>query len=146
LVKITSPEVTPRMREIADNILDFGASPTPRRGYQYRNDVKSRQDDGPFSRGAVAIPDRVYFMKCEHFVKIGTSAEPELRRRGMRCGNPFKIEIIAVIHGGTAKEKEIHAAFKHNHHFGEWFFLKDDLIDYISKLENIHEDQSNDKF
>lgn len=66
---------------------------------------------------------RVYFLRCEHAIKIGrTQNHGTDRLRSMQTGNPFEIEHLATIKdAGYGAEEYLHDFF-HNYRIrGEWF-------------------------
>lgn len=85
----------------------------------------------------------VYFMRCEQFVKIGISYNPDTRLRQIRKGGgtsfPRRLdiasaELITTESGGLEREKELHAKFAHLRHTGEWFTEAPELTKYIESL------------
>jgi Meiotically up-regulated gene 113 len=54
-------------------------------------------------------------------VKIGISAEPELRLRALQTGYPFELEVLAQCHGGEGTEEMVHKLFQKEKLRGEWF-------------------------
>jgi hypothetical protein len=87
---------------------------------------------------------RVYFVRCEQYVKIGASLYPEQRLEQIRkCGGgsdfPCRLdigaaELIATEPGGKPRERELHAKFSHLRHTGEWFTEAPELTEYIKSL------------
>lgn len=74
----------------------------------------------------------VYFLYCPainneyQLVKIGqTKNNVEKRIKQLQTGNPFPIEIYAVVSSTTYKqvEKDLHAKYKRRRCHGEWFQL-----------------------
>lgn len=74
----------------------------------------------------------VYFLYCPainneyQLVKIGqTKNNVEKRIKQLQTGNPFPIEIYAVVFSTTYKqvEKDLHAKYKRRRCHGEWFQL-----------------------
>jgi len=86
----------------------------------------------------------VYFIRCEGFVKIGISRNPEKRLLNLqRSGNgtlaPPRIdlttaEIVTTELGGRAKESELHGVFASLRIVGEWFREASELTEYIDGL------------
>lgn len=87
---------------------------------------------------------RVYFVRCEGYVKIGASSDPDARLRQIRKSGggsffPRRLdigasELIATEPGGLDREKDLHAKFSHLRHTGEWFTEAPELTDYIKGL------------
>jgi hypothetical protein len=73
----------------------------------------------------------VYFMRTAdpRWVKIGVARDPEARRRELQGGNPFRIEVAALIEAEAPFEVEnfLHRRFKHLRSQGEWFRMDADL-------------------
>lgn len=72
----------------------------------------------------------VYFMKCEQYVKIGSSTDIKERLADLSTGNPFPISILAVLEGSQKTEKELHKKYadyrlKSN---SEWFHLSSEIL------------------
>lgn len=65
--------------------------------------------------------------------KIGfTNTEVEKRMSSLKTGNPFELEVLAVIEGERELEKELHTKFKDYKVKGEWFKLTDEIINYFN--------------
>lgn len=79
-------------------------------------------------------PDKVYFLRCEQYVKIGSGSDVQRRVSDHQISVPFKLEVLAVIEGGVELEKELHRQFAHHWERGEWFRLDGDLAAYIACL------------
>jgi hypothetical protein len=79
-------------------------------------------------------PDLVYFIhaKDTEYVKIGTTDNVERRLRAIKTSSPFELNLIGVIRGGRELEKQIHGIFQHLRIRGEWFYLRDDLIEFVN--------------
>lgn len=95
-------------------------------------------------KSSPARQQQVYFIRCEDYVKIGLSTDPENRLRAIkRSGNgtlaPKLIdlttaEIVATEPGGHYTESQLHKKFDHLRHVGEWFRVDDELTAYIDGL------------
>ena len=81
-----------------------------------------------------AKPDKVYFLRCEQFVKIGSGRDLQRRVSAHQISVPFKLELLAVLDGDIDLEKVLHRRFLHHWERGEWFRLEGDLADYIASL------------
>jgi hypothetical protein len=68
----------------------------------------------------------VYFAKRDDLIKIGWSREVHMRMAAL------KTELIGVMPGNRATEKEIHGRFSHLRVHGEWFKIDDELLTFIS--------------
>lgn len=89
-------------------------------------------------------PRQVYFIRCEGFVKIGISSDPEQRLKNIqRSGNgtlaPKLIdlttaEIVVTTPGSFSTESQLHKKFAHLREVGEWFRIDDELTAYIDGL------------
>jgi Meiotically up-regulated gene 113 len=73
----------------------------------------------------------VYFIRCNEFVKIGTSFDPWRRMTDMVSGNPYEMQLVLVIHGTSTEERDLHRKFKSCHHQLEWFRYDGELKDWI---------------
>jgi len=97
----------------------------------------------PVERPASYYADKVYFIRCEGFIKIGKAQRPEARVKAIRRGGikfPTRLdldtaELIATEPGGLVREKELHARFAHLRHTGEWFREAPELTEYIDTLK-----------
>ena len=85
----------------------------------------------------------VYFVRCQQYVKIGISKDPQGRLRQIKNGGGAQFprlldvgtsEIVALEPGGLTRERELHAKFAHLRHTGEWFTEAKELTDYIKGL------------
>lgn len=96
----------------------------------------------PVERPASYYADKVYFIRCEGFIKIGKAQRPENRVKEIRRGGilfPRQLdleasELIATELGGIERERELHARFAHLRHTGEWFIEAPELTEYIESL------------
>ena len=67
-------------------------------------------------------------------VKIGYSErDPSRRLYDLQVGNPYDLEIIAILKGGREREASLHEKFIRWHVRGEWFLLHDRHIDWLKK-------------
>lgn len=102
---------------------------------------------GLVPRASRKAPDakaqQVYFIRCEGFVKIGISADPQKRLETIqRSGNgtlapPINLagsHIAATESGGRGRERELHRKFARLRVVGEWFKEDDELRSYIDSL------------
>lgn len=78
--------------------------------------------------------DCVYFMQCGAYVKIGRSTQLRARFRELQTGNPYPMEVLAVLPGGYALERSLRSKFAELLHRGEWFHLRGSLHEYITTI------------
>ena len=84
----------------------------------------------------------LYFMRCEGYIKIGVSADPQRRLTQIRGGSALmpigmdyrKAELIHVIQEAGSQEYPTHWRFTHLRHTGEWFIETPELTEYIESL------------
>lgn len=90
------------------------------------------------SRAAIIEADRckgeplVYFIRLGIYVKIGTSSDVRARIGALSLapGN-----LLAAIPGSYDVEKSTHRRFARLRAFREWFYLQDELLDFISERQ-----------
>jgi hypothetical protein len=72
---------------------------------------------------------QVYFLHAPavNLIKIGRSIDPDRRLAELKLLSPVDLEIMGMIDGGSLKEAELHAKFKHLHSHGEWFHATEEL-------------------
>lgn len=97
--------------------------------------LHARTDLGPF----------VYYIQCGMFVKIGTSIDPYNRRKQLESGNGGKAQrpdiwvdeviLLASEIGSVYHERQRHEQFAHLRHRGEWFYLTEELADFIEAVQ-----------
>jgi hypothetical protein len=65
----------------------------------------------------------IYFIQPQRGgpVKIGYARKPENRLRELQCGNPYPLQIVAVVDGGWTTEAVLHKRFASGRMEGEWF-------------------------
>lgn len=78
----------------------------------------------------------VYFVQCNEYVKIGKSTQLPLALRSLQRGNPYDLEVVAVISCESVErmselEADIHQQFKEHCIRGEWFSLCFEIETYI---------------
>ena len=85
--------------------------------------------------GVLVSPPWIYFIQCQRFVKIGTTAgSPLIRLMHVRTHCPLPAFLLAVIPGSASDERAWHVRFEDEHERGEWFRLTPRLSDAIAKL------------
>lgn len=85
----------------------------------------------------------LYFMRCEGYIKIGVSNDPQRRLAQIRGGSALtpvgmdyrKAELVRVIEGAGGREYPTHWQFAHLRHTGEWFTEAPELTGYIESLD-----------
>lgn len=78
----------------------------------------------------------VYFVQCNEYVKIGKSIQLPLALRSLQRGNPYDLEVVAVISCESAErmselEADLHRQFKEHRIRGEWFSLCPEIETHI---------------
>jgi hypothetical protein len=71
----------------------------------------------------------VYFIRFSDRIKIGWSGDPQQRIRAL----PHD-EVLAIIPGTIAEERQYHFRFHYLRVYGEWFRAERDLTDFIATL------------
>src|SRR5690606_15106974 len=74
----------------------------------------------------------VYFIRLGPYVKIGTSVDV-MARIGALSLSPGNL--LAVIPGSYDVERQTHQRFARLRAFREWFYLRDELRDYVMDLQ-----------
>lgn len=85
----------------------------------------------------------LYFMRCEGYVKIGVSQDPQRRLTQIRGGSSLMpvgmdyrtAEIVHIEPDAGAREYPTHWQFAHLRHTGEWFTEAPELTEYIEALK-----------
>ncbi|MCM3273986.1 GIY-YIG nuclease family protein [Paenibacillus elgii] len=65
------------------------------------------------------------------YVKIGYSNKPNQRIKDLQCGSPSEYKIEAIVFGDRKDEYSLHSRFKKYLFRNEWFFLTNELREYI---------------
>lgn len=68
----------------------------------------------------------LYFVRCNEFLKVGISTNPNSRISTMQGCNPYPVHVMAIVIGGQDEEQTIHNAWRRLHHRGEWFRFEDE--------------------
>lgn len=63
----------------------------------------------------------VYFVRAGDAVKIGWSKDVASRVRSIQVANAQEVELVALVEGGEAEERELHDLFAPHHIRGEWY-------------------------
>jgi DNA-binding XRE family transcriptional regulator len=77
----------------------------------------------------------IYFIKQNEFIKIGYTNRLKTRLNHLQVSSPVKLEVLGLIKGDKIDEKKYHDLFKHNCSSGEWFFLNEEMQNYIDSLD-----------
>lgn len=64
-------------------------------------------------------------------IKIGFALDPDIRLRGVQCGNPEEVVILKTIPGSRQDEARIHRELAAHHKRGEWFYNTAEVLAYI---------------
>lgn len=97
-----------------------------------------RPRERPFDRDPVEATKYagVYFFAWERFIKIGSSADVEMRVRDFEQALPTDVERLGWIHlteFWRLEENRIHMALKSRRVRGEWFHDTPDVRQFIAK-------------
>jgi predicted GIY-YIG superfamily endonuclease len=79
----------------------------------------------------------IYFVRsaASGLVKIGFTASPETRMRGLEHSSGGEIEVLHQMRGTVAEERALHKQFASARRKGEWFEATDELIAHIEALK-----------
>ncbi len=78
----------------------------------------------------------IYFLQGKEnagLIKIGYSATPQKRVKGIQRMSPEPLNILAIIEGDRKKEAAIHSTFAHLRQHGEWFTPAVELLTFIGR-------------
>lgn len=67
-------------------------------------------------------------------IKIGVAAHPRDRLAQLQSMSPVDLRILAITHGGYAREAELHKRFAESRAHGEWFEPTSDLLELIEEV------------
>lgn len=79
----------------------------------------------------------VYFIKCQEYIKIGYSNNPNDRISQLQTSIPYKLQVVSIIMGTMHDEKKLHKLFKEHHVRGEWFRVSIEILEYIESKKNL---------
>lgn len=88
--------------------------------------------------------ERVYFIRCGAFVKIGVAGSPRRRRALLQIANPVPLEVLFTLAGGYEHEAGLHARFAAQRERGEWFRIEGDLETFIEARMRSRDTQSHE--
>lgn len=78
----------------------------------------------------------VYFIRCEDFIKIGTTRDSASRRMAeFTTGSPFDYSVVAEVCGDQRLEKKLHKIFSDYRHRREWFRIEGELQNFLSAIQ-----------
>lgn len=91
----------------------------------------------------------VYFMEALtasdiRAVKIGVAGNPAVRARGLQCGSPTRIRLLAYVPGNESLERRLHLTFEPIGLHGEWFARVGKLDFMLNYLEGFAEENGQD--
>lgn len=94
--------------------------------------LTAKQVASASQRGAV-----VYFIQGGFGgpIKIGTTQSLRARLKGLQCGSPVRLYVLATLPGGDAQESELHVRFDEDRLHGEWFSPSASLLAFIETLK-----------
>ena len=79
-----------------------------------------------------AIPDvKTYFIRCNDKVKIGRTQDVQRRLEALQTANPDTLTLLGYIEGDL--ERYLHNKFQKHHFRGEWYYLDQEIMDFIKK-------------
>lgn len=83
-----------------------------------------------FGRGFFIM---IYLIACEktNTCKIGYTNNPDKRLSALQTGNPYSLELMAVIEGTSSDENMLHSKFMDYRLNGEWFDYCEDIKNYF---------------
>ena len=76
----------------------------------------------------------VYFVRCQHYVKVGYAKDVERRIAELQIGNPYKLEVVATVQGTPSLERAFHKALRRKYVRGEWFELDSEVQHLIAQI------------
>jgi hypothetical protein len=76
----------------------------------------------------------VYFVTDGEAIKIGWSKQIVKRISSLQSSSGRKLEVLATFAGGQYQERMLHHRFEHLRFQGEWFWIDDEIIDFIKFL------------
>jgi DNA-binding XRE family transcriptional regulator len=80
----------------------------------------------------------IYFIKQidDNIIKIGYTDNIKHRLTNMQTANGHPLEVILLIEGDYKKESEIHSLFSEFRSKNEWYFLSDEIKNFINSQQN----------
>lgn len=80
----------------------------------------------------ITVPEGIYVIGYDQFVKIGWSNNIRARFKQIQRGIPNDLTLYGCVIGGRADEKALHIRFKEYRTRGEWFRKEGALADWIA--------------
>lgn len=78
---------------------------------------------------------QVYFIDCLECTKIGFTVNPiRMRMDTWLCGNPFELQVFALMPGNGAQERAFHSRFSKYRRCREWFVFDDAARNEVVEL------------
>jgi DNA-binding XRE family transcriptional regulator len=78
----------------------------------------------------------IYLISYENkFVKIGYTKNISKRLSQLQVSSPIKLEVLHLIDGNVALERELHILFKDLKTSGEWFKFDSSILEYFADKE-----------
>ena len=74
----------------------------------------------------------VYFIRQDAAVKIGYTKQIKYRLSELQVSNPNELTVLLLIKGGIKLEQELHKRFVDDKIRGEWYYLSDEVRDFIA--------------
>ena len=79
--------------------------------------------------------EKIYFIKCEGFVRISRSAQSQKWvLNGMQTFCPFPMTIIKEVPGGLKLQAELEKTFGRYRHNSLWFRYEGELKDWLESI------------
>lgn len=78
----------------------------------------------------------IYFIRQNEQVKIGVTDNIKNRLSELQVGSPYKLSVMLLIDGDYKDEVELHRIFKDHRIRGEWYWLNEDIKEYIISMYN----------
>ena len=87
--------------------------------------------DEMLQRPVQAFEEVVYVLRAGEYAKIGRTTNIARRVQELQVGCPIEFEILLCVPGGEEEEKWTLDRFRHLRVRGEWFWLSEELQDWI---------------
>lgn len=83
-----------------------------------------------------------YFIQSGEFVKIGKSYDVDTRMERLQDGSPLKLKLLFC--DDEDREYYYHLIFSKYHYRGEWYYLSQEILQYIKDRITLKEKPKND--
>ncbi len=82
------------------------------------------------------VASGVYFALVHDRVKIGCGRNVRVRLRDLQTASPYELDLVAVLKTSDLlhEEAKLHRCFARHRVHGEWFELRDDLLEFVRDL------------